>query len=97
MSTRKRAAQLLAAVRTVNRLMRERKRINRRLKAIKHELKLARAEVRAAMARVEDIGPDIVPSRLTAGASGFRAELPKRPRADVPGAGRIDDLEPFEK
>lgn len=102
MSPRKpptRGDQLIAAVRDVNRLTRERNRITRRLKTLRGELKTARAKVRAIMGQVGDMpDPMIAPSRLTAGATGLHAGDIDSIVAPLPEtAGRIDDLEPFEK
>jgi len=82
--TRKRAVkltvedELVALTRDVERLRRERRKWARKLKATTTELRAVRREQRALLARIKtERAPDIMPSRLTAGATGYRrpAEL----------------------
>jgi hypothetical protein len=77
--TRKRAIaatiedELVALTRDVERLRREKRKWARKLRAADKELKATRREQRALLAQIKtERAPDILPSKLTAGATGYR-------------------------
>ena len=80
--------ELLTAARNVARLQAKRRRYRRLLRELDAELRHERKMLKAIAGRNDERRPDVAPSRLTHGATGYVAE-PRGTRAPA-------DVEPFD-
>jgi len=80
--------ELLTAARNVARLQAKRRRYRRLLRELDAELRHERKMLKAIAGRNDERRPDVAPSRLTHGATGYVAE----PRDVVTVKTRIDHL-----
>lgn len=86
--------ELVALTRDVERLRRERRKWARKLRATEKELKATRREQRALLAQIKgERAPDIMPSKLTAGATGYRPARLEREAAPETSAATVAFLE----
>lgn len=86
--------ELVALTRDLERLRRERRKWNRKLKATDTELRAVRREHKALLMQVKsERAPDIVPSRLHGGATGFKRVKELKPSDELYGSSFDPDFE----
>lgn len=96
-----REAELVALTREESALARKVRRLRRQLKLAQGELRAKRRHRKAVQAVMEqERAPDVFPSKLTNGATGYKlpqSDDPRTAEVDAATAAFVDSLDPIDK